>query len=84
MSALESGKFASELELTELEYEVFKNFRLITAKPMMFVCNVKVVLVFVHTNGNYRKQKLEETSTQLQWNLMLKPWEYPCWSYLPK
>lgn len=83
MSALESGKFASELELTEVEYEVFKNFRLITAKPMMFVCNVKVVLVFVHSNGN-RKQRLEETSTQLQWNLMPKPWEYPYWSYLPK
>lgn len=43
-SVLESGKFSSELELTEMEYEVFKNFRLITAKPMMFVCNVKVTL----------------------------------------
>ncbi|PRP85808.1 hypothetical protein PROFUN_06000 [Planoprotostelium fungivorum] len=55
MAALENGKFASSLELNESDYEIFKSLRLLTAKPVMFVCNVKEG----DTAGNSYTEKVE-------------------------
>ena len=42
-SVLQNGIPARMVEITEDEWEVFRTFRLITAKPMMFICNVTVM-----------------------------------------
>ncbi len=48
---LDSGHPASRVELLDSEWEIFKNFRLITAKPLIYICNVQVRnLITIHTH----------------------------------
>jgi len=42
LKALEQGRPASEVLISENEWEIFKSFRLLSAKPTMLICNVKV------------------------------------------
>lgn len=39
-TALEEGKMARSIELSEEEKEIFKNYHLLTAKPVIYVANV--------------------------------------------
>lgn len=55
--ALESGKSARTVELTEAEEKIAKGFFLLTSKPVMYVCNVDDASV---VNGNAYVERVRE------------------------
>jgi ribosome-binding ATPase YchF (GTP1/OBG family) len=61
LKALEQGRPASEVLISENEWEIFKNFRLLSAKPTMLICNVKENSI----NGNQMTEAVERKASEM-------------------
>ncbi|MDA7742714.1 redox-regulated ATPase YchF [Flavobacteriales bacterium] len=61
MQVLEAGKSARAVELEESEMPMMRELQLLTAKPVMYVCNVEESAV---TAGNAHVEKVREIAAQ--------------------
>ena len=61
MQVLEAGKSARAVELEESEMPMMRELQLLTAKPVMYVCNVEESAV---TTGNAHVEKVREIAAQ--------------------